>query len=182
MNNTIEEAKFVLKRNTEWISNCDSKATTVLAFVGVLITIVCSNDNFLFLKDAILSMVNSCSLKMLFLVAFVIFSTLFSYGIYEMINVLFARIDAGKYRHKELVTDSKIFFGSISNNVDYSIFYHKFIQEDDSGFLNDLLSQVYITSIIANSKYTHYNTGLKFLILGFTMLIAEAIIYSFWFM
>lgn len=182
MKTNIEKAQFVLKRNTEWIQNCDSKATTVLAFVGVLITVVCSKDSFLFLKAAILLIVESCSVKLLFLVAFIMACTIFCYGIYEIVNVLFACVDAEKFKQKDLVIDSKIFFGSIGNNDEYSVFYDKFCSKDDEDFLKDLLSQIYITSIIANTKYLHYNSGLKFLILSFIMLVVETVIFSILYM
>ena len=40
----IEEAKASLDRINGWINSCDSKAGTVLAMTGVLLTIIFTND------------------------------------------------------------------------------------------------------------------------------------------
>lgn len=40
----IEEAKASLDRINAWINSCDSKAGIVLALVGVLLTIIFTND------------------------------------------------------------------------------------------------------------------------------------------
>ena len=40
----IEEAKASLDRINGWINGCDSKAGTVLALTGVLLTIIFTND------------------------------------------------------------------------------------------------------------------------------------------
>ena len=40
----IEEAKSSLERINSWINSCDSKAGTVLALTGVLLTIIFTND------------------------------------------------------------------------------------------------------------------------------------------
>ena len=40
----IEEAKASLDRINGWINSCDSKAGTVLALTGVLLTIIFTND------------------------------------------------------------------------------------------------------------------------------------------
>ena len=40
----IEEAKASLDRINGWINSCDSKAGTVLALIGVLLTIIFTND------------------------------------------------------------------------------------------------------------------------------------------
>ena len=40
----IEEAKASLDRINAWINSCDSKAGIVLVLVGVLLTIIFTND------------------------------------------------------------------------------------------------------------------------------------------
>lgn len=43
----IEESKASLERINGWISSCDSKAGTILALTGVLLTIIFTNNGFL---------------------------------------------------------------------------------------------------------------------------------------
>ena len=43
-------------------------------------------------------------------------------------------------------------------------------------YLNDLLSQIYINSKIANEKHVNYNKGIKWTIIGFIALIVMFLI------
>lgn len=41
----IEEARLLLERVNNWINSCDSKASIILALIGVLLTIIFTSDS-----------------------------------------------------------------------------------------------------------------------------------------
>ena len=53
----IEKATETLERNIGFISNCDNKTSIVLTALGVLLTIILTNDGL----NAIFSIVRSCT-------------------------------------------------------------------------------------------------------------------------
>lgn len=89
------------------------------------------------------------------------------YGIARLILTLVARIDANVFRQPGLITDSVLFFGSISNRASYQIFQNDILSIKKEDYLKDLLSQIYINSKIANEKHVNYNEGIKWTIIGF---------------
>ena len=107
----IEESKASLERINGWISSCDSKAGTILALTGVLLTIIFTNNGFLAMNkimQKIFPIKNAWFLLhlILFTAAVIVLIT----GIVFLIKVLLARIDSKIYEEPELVTDSILFF------------------------------------------------------------------------
>lgn len=94
------------------------------------------------------------------------------YGIARLILTLVARIDANVFRQPGLITDSVLFFGSISNRASYQIFQNDILSIKKEDYLKDLLSQIYINSKIANEKHVNYNAGIKWTIIGFIAFVA----------
>lgn len=164
----IEESKASLERINGWISSCDSKAGTILALTGVLLTIIFTNNGFLAMNkimQKIFPIKNAWFLLhlILFTAAVIVLIT----GIVFLIKVLLARIDSKIYEEPELVTDSILFFGSISSKPSYKDFQSEVLGMGKKEYLKDLLSQVYINSKIAHKKYLSYNTGVYLTIIGF---------------
>lgn len=42
---SIERLCWVLEQNQEWIKNCDTKTTTILAMIGVVFTVLFASDS-----------------------------------------------------------------------------------------------------------------------------------------
>ena len=94
----IEESKASLERINGWISSCDSKAGTILALTGVLLTIIFTNNGFLAMNkimQKIFPIKNAWFLLhlILFTAAVIVLIT----GIVFLIKVLLARIDSKIY-------------------------------------------------------------------------------------
>lgn len=173
----IEEAKVSLERINSWINSCDSKAGTVLALVGVIWTIIFTNDGILTMKNLINQLLPPKSFCMILYLLF-LSSTLLGmiYGVIHLINVLIAKIDVTVFAEQGIQTSSVLFFGSISNKNSYLDFKREVLNLNKQAYLNDLLSQIYINSKIAQKKYENYNKGIKWTILGFVMFIAFLLI------
>lgn len=168
----IEVAKASLERINGWIDNCDTKAGTILALIGVLLTIVFTNEglNELYkLMSRVFPPRSFCGF--LYLLLFVSSVILLIIGLLHLIWTLMAVTDAKKYSQSGVTTNSLLHFKSISDRTDYQRLYDDFITQSKESYLNDLMSQVYINSIIANKKYENYNNGLRYTIEGFIAFI-----------
>lgn len=173
----IEEAKASLDRINGWINGCDSKAGTVLALTGVLLTIIFTNDG---MAEMYKVLQNIFPPAIFCTVIYIVFlgSPVFMlcYGIVRLILTLVARIDANIYQQPGLITDSVLFFGKISDRASYQVFQNDILSIKKDDYLKDLLSQVYINSKIANEKYVNYNKGIKWTIIGFIAFIVMFLI------
>ena len=176
----IEEAKASLDRINGWINSCDSKAGTVLALTGVLLTIIFTNDGVAEMYNVLQSIIppaNFCTVLYIGFLGISVFTL--CYGIAHLITTLIARIDANIYQQPEMITDSVLFFGKISDRASYQIFQNDILSIKKEDYLKDLLSQVYINSKIANEKYMNYNNGIKWTIIGFIAFIVMFLIGIF---
>jgi hypothetical protein len=94
------------------------------------------------------------------------------YGVFRIMKVLGVQIDKKKYvKEKELDLDSKIFFDHISKNANYLIYKEKLLKMSDEDFINDIISQIYINSVICSDKYKNYKCGFKYSLIGFCAFI-----------
>lgn len=173
----IEEAKASLDRINGWINSCDSKAGTVLALTGVLLTIIFTNDGMAEMYNVLQNIIPPANFCTVLYIVFLGSSMLMlCYGIGRLILSLLARINADIYQQPELITDSVLFFGKISNRPSYQIFQNDVLSIKKEDYLKDLLSQVYINSKIANEKHVNYNKGIKWTIIGFIAFIVMFLI------
>lgn len=159
-----EELKSILDRTVLWNNGCDTKTGIILALIGVLLTMVLTNEG---LKTYYRIIVLAFDVKAwVYLFALLCAVLCLLFGLIKLISVLFASINITDFNQPALETDSKLFFGSISNNK-FSEYKEKFLSMSEDDYINDLLSQIYINSKIANIKFKRYNLGVKTSILGF---------------
>ena len=171
----IEEAKASLDRINAWINSCDSKAGIVLALVGVLLTIIFTNDGMAEMYNVLQNIMppaNFCTI--LYILGIDTF--MLCDGIARLIFTLVARINSNVYNEPDLITDSVLFFGKISDKASYQVFQNDVLNMTKEEYLNDLLSQIYINSKIANEKHVNYNKGIKWTIIGFIALVVMFLI------
>lgn len=173
----IEEAKSSLERINGWINSCDSKAGTVLALTGVLLTIIFTNDGITEMYNLLQNIIPPENFCTVLYIGFLGISVLMlGYGIARLILTLVGRFDSDVYEEPGMITDSVLFFGEISNKVSYQIFQNAILNIKKEDYLKDFLSQIYINSKIANEKYINYNKGIKWTIMGFIAFIAMFLI------
>ena len=171
----IEIATQTLERNISFIASCDNKTSIVLTSIGVLLTIILTNDGL----NEIFDIINTClSIKpycnLLFALSFAISIVVMGTGIMILGRVLIAKVseEASGIEAK----NSRIFFSGIIKNGDFSAYRNLFCSMTKQELLEELIAQIYINANIATPKYKDYNIGLKRTIIGFLMFIALLLI------
>jgi len=177
---SIDKSIKKLELVNQWIFNVDTKSSFVLTFYGVIITIIFASE----LGNKMISTltyvpaqnINGYSIKLFFsLVVVIVFFIAAIITFYNIYQTLKGRINPKIYQKQGLQTDSNLFFGTIANKT-YSEFVEQTNTENDDEFLNDLNSQVYINSNIANSKFRYYNKSIIWLIISFVLFLIFIII------
>jgi hypothetical protein len=170
-----------------WISNCDQKASILLAFIGVAFPLLFSSDfatntykelisDFLYYlqnREGQFSLIR-------FLCLFFTILSILGLGVsfWFLLSALSGRIDSSIYAEDGLRTESLIFFGSISK-MRYIDFQTNFSKQSKDTAINDLTSQLYINSKICQTKFAAYNNALCWLKLGILFLLAAFILLLF---
>lgn len=179
----IENSKMIKEKIDTWISNCDSKVSFVLTFLGVVVTIIFTSDvgkkmfQTLSFSDEKIHYGNSF-LQFLEFVLFILFLVFAVRSFYFSYHTLVARIDPKTYNENGLITDSNLFFTSISKK-DFQTYKTNLENLTDEKFLQDLNSQIYINSKIAKEKFQNYNKSLKNTMYLFICFILFLLISSF---
>ena len=149
-----------------WTENCDTKASIILAFIGVLTSIVFTSE---FILDTIGTQINNIitywrdssgtfsilsTMMFVSLIGFVIFMSLCCYYSISSLKA-----------NTKCADDSIIFFGRIALNSkeDYIEKVNKMTDED---FESDKLSQIHNCAIICQNKFRNYNNSIKYLSSG----------------
>ena len=162
----LEYALKILDRTDSWINSCDNKLSILVGVCGVVLTIFITTESinkaYSFLKGIIQ---NGKSVgAYLFLAAIIILAVFFCITCFHIINAVIARIDPNKYKQDKMSDTSNLFFGSISKRK-YSEFKVSFIEGAEQDKLNDVLTQIYINSMIASKKFEQYNKCLLWIII-----------------
>lgn len=166
-----EDALATLDRIIGFINNCDNKTSIILGIHGVMITILLSSEGISELKNIIDSAIINCTgFSTMYIMLLVIAFAVFGYGIFKLVMVLFANTNCGDGQ-VELECDSKIFFGSIGKNSKYNLYKEKLLTLTEEDYMNDIISQIYINSIICNKKFDNYKAGMKASIIGFLSVV-----------
>ena len=173
---SIKKMEFI----SQWISNVDTKSSFVLTFFGVIITIICTSDigedmidTFSYEKAGQIEF-ESIKLFLSLLIVIGFFISIFI-TIFHVYKTLVGRIDSNIYSQTGLNTNSNIFFKTIALK-EFADYETQSNTESKGDFLNDINSQVFINSKIADKKFKHYNKSLIWTIISFSLFIIFMII------
>ena len=177
-----EQMERNLDRINMWIGNCDQKASFLLAFVGVAATVFITSDVVSTIKRIIIDPFiaywsfheGSFSFYRLLIAACLVFgSGSIFLALINLLYCLMAKTDYSKFKQPGMKEQSRLFYGHIS-----SMSYSEFCQED-SEIIKDLQSQTYTNACICDSKFKHYNKGLKqvFVAIFFLALVFVLILF-----
>lgn len=161
---TLDEPKLkeCLELNNTWIGNCDEKASILLAMIGVIMTVIVTSDVIKVIRNYIvlpflqfLSSTDHFDFNFsrfsvfIFLVVTAIFTAL---SLFMLLNTIRPNIDYDKFYkdNPTMVKKSHIFFGHVAKMA-----YDEF-KTETFNYKNDLQSQVYVNSYIANEKFKNY--------------------------
>ena len=177
-NYKIEIATQTLDRNISFIANCDNKTSIILTVIGVLFTIILTNEGlnemFYIVKSCIESK-DFCDV--LYLICFMGTLFIMFIGMFNLVSVLIAKTTEEASGKKD--ASSRIFFYGIRKSATCKDYKERFYEMGKEDLLNDLIEQIYINAEIASLKYCRYNLGLKQTIIGFIVFIGIFIIGSY---
>ena len=163
---STERLCWVLEQNQEWIKNCDTKTTTILALIGVIFTV-------LFTSDSIAKIIqiwtiffyseNLCFARV-YLLFTVVAWLIFAMGIFYFWQVLNARLNNKKYQCPSDYK-SNLYFGDIVN-YDIDVYSSNIKSLGEEELRDDLSMQIYICADICNQKFMYYSEGMKYMGFG----------------
>lgn len=177
-----DEMERNLDRTNMWISNCDQKASFLLALVGVVITVIFTsgvtpriiqtlvNPFIDYCKDGVGSFCFWRTMDALLLVSGLVLIFL---SMSHLLLCLMAKTDYSKFQQPGMEQKSHLFFGHIAS-MTYDEFCHTNVDK-----YNDLRSQVYTNSVICSDKFKNYRKGAKAVFLALPILAAAFLLLMF---
>ena len=168
---TVDEAFNFLDRIIGFINNCDNKASIVLGGTVAILAIIFSNESVKNIAN-IMKTGNLGAGKVIYLIFILLSLIVLFVGLIYLILVIVARIKANE--------NSIIYFERISKFKDATEYKKNILSSSHDDLLEDILNQIYINSTICSQKYKYYNNGLKYIMIGFGVLIIVLVIGIFW--
>ena len=159
-----QDLKENLDRVNMWISNCDQKASFILAMLGVGITILFTSDFVKYVRKTIIApfktflcdnIQNFDWLKCVIVLSLIYVCIGVIITFYQLVNSLRAKTDINRFVQQGIERKSMLHYKSVANMT-----YNEFCTSEVH-IINDLRSQVYINSIICTAKFKHYKKAIK---------------------
>lgn len=164
------ELNIILDRINQWITNCDIKSSIILGLIGVILGTIITNgiiEKLIKICEIIISCNNLVNTIYLTLIIISILPLLT--GIIYIILSLWARTNI--VPEDELVTNSLIFYQTISSNFSFKEYSKKIKKINDDELSDEIISQIYINSTICTKKFKNYRNGLILSMIGLTLLL-----------
>lgn len=166
----IDIATQTLERNIGFITSCDNKTSIVLASIGVLLTIILTNDGLKKIYSIIKTCVKQSTADCILYLAFLLIAVgVMVYGMFCLVSVLIAK--TSEKANGCANADSHIFFTGIKKCSNQQSFHNGFIALSEQELLKELTAQIYINADIASIKYEKYNKGLVYSVIGFVLFV-----------
>jgi hypothetical protein len=172
MNTKIDKDDLykILERNDLWINNCDTKASIILGFIGVILGILFASDYITKISEIYKYMIDNIRfLTILYIIITSLSICTVVVGVLFLLFVLVPKTNAEIFKEKEVTGNSLIFFSSITKNKSFQEYESKIKICSEGDLLNDITSQIYICSLICDKKFQNYKRGLFLSILGFAI-------------
>ena len=175
-----------LEHINSWISNCDQKASIMLALLGVVVPLFVASDFVIGKLGVLIGLIKLyfqqneggfCLYNAFCLTAFVLSLMFASLAVSYLLQVLKGNIDYKKFRGEGVESDSLFFFGNITTKS-YTD-YKSVMTNEEYNSMNDLLSQIYVNSNICNNKYVNYNKALRYVCCFLCSFAATFILFLF---
>ncbi|MDA2779785.1 hypothetical protein PDR89_09960 [Bacillus cereus group sp. Bc002] len=160
-----------LDRHLDWIKSCDTKASIVLAMLGIFLTLFASEQSINSLKEICTGIFTNINFaNILYFIMLVCSCSLFFYGGYCLVNVLIPR-DKRILSEAGLHQDSLYYFETIANSS-FLDFKRKILNTENSAIkneTNDIISQIYVNAKICTIKYQYLKKGILYSFSGITL-------------
>lgn len=155
----------ILAQINQWINNCDTKASILLALIGIVIGVLFSNNySYRLISIYYLNPLPDYSGLVFYSIFLIISFILILHGVIRLILCILPQ-----FSFNESNKDSLIYYASISkNSIDE---YFKKIKSQEYSLSDDLISQIHINANICTEKFENYKLGLISTIFGFIFLV-----------
>lgn len=176
-NDYLEDLPSILDRIIVWTDNCDSKTSIILGGIGVIAGIFLASDYVSKIIEIIRFVTSHVNFwAVIYLVLFYGSIAVLLAGCLFLIRVLISVTDTKSYKDRGVKEESLVFFSSIAKNKTLSAYKKKVQKTDNAQFEEDIISQIYVCSIICDAKFRNYKTGLLLSLLGFSVFLVTAIV------
>jgi hypothetical protein len=149
-----------LDRHLDWIKSCDTKASIVLAAIGIFLTVFTSDNSIKVINKTIKFIIANLNYStVIYLLLCLLSAISFIFGVYSLIRVLVPQMNEEVSSYKETKKDSLYYFETVAANsfIEYKNKMETRSQEDE---LTDILSQIYINAQVCTVKYSFYRKGI----------------------
>ena len=159
-----------------WTGNCDTKASIVVAFIGVIVSIAFSSD---YLLNVIEEQIHNIIVYWQYNIGyFSLLSTLMFISLIGFVSCIGTSCWYAMSSLKAKIkcpTESIIFFGKIAeySREDYIA---KVNSMNDEGYESDKLAQIHICAKICHKKFRLYNKSLIWLLIGLLCFICYVLL------
>lgn len=184
MQNDIQDKINTLDRIIGWVENCDSKASIMMALVGVFLSILFTSD---LLLSSLQKMVSPISIYLktgvgsvdwfitIKLMLFVCMVTCLLVALFYLFSSLSAKTCSSQTGDNNVRTNSLIHYGNIKKKS-YDEFRTSILAETETDKLDDILSQIYINSKRCQEKFDDYNKSIRFIKNGIFLFVLFVIL------
>lgn len=154
----------ILDTVNQWIFNCDTKVSIILATLVAFFTIIFSTDVGSFMANTIkLSLANVTVCNIIYLCIMGIGMGLVIAGMYKLVKVLVPTIN--------IKNKSVMFFGNVAAYPSFDDYLQAVNTCESEGISSDLLNQIYVASTICNEKFSNQKKGMTLSFSGASILL-----------
>ena len=163
----------VLETVNQWIFNCDTKVSIIIAAYGIFLTAIFSTDILTAVVNVIrTNLLNKTPCGVIYLLFLFIAVLLFLYGVFKLFCVLIPSINL-KY-------NSVMFFGGVATHNSFDEYEDAVSKKiNDNEVRKDLLQQIYVASAICAKKFKNQKTGILYSGVGLALILLWLIISFF---
>lgn len=161
---------YILDRNTTWIENCDTKTSIILGMIGVILGILLVSDyvnKIAAVFDHMIENIGFWTGLHVFLSVISIFSIVI--GVFFLVRVLVGKTDTRGIANKGIRGEFLSFFSSIAKHKTLQSYKAKLKKCSESSWIDEIVEQIYICSIICDRKFRNYKIGLILSVIGFSL-------------
>ncbi len=159
----------ILDNVNQWIFNCDTKVSIILATLCVFLTLLLSSDISKGIINIIKQSISNITVcNVVYILALIIGLILLLLGIYKLIRVLLPTIN--------LEYDSVMFFGKVAEFNNFNDYLNKINSFNENDMNDDVLHQILAASKICNQKFKNQKYGLILSMLGLVIVLGWTLI------
>ncbi len=154
----------VLETVNQWIFNCDTKVSIIIASYGIFLSVIFSTDILTAIVNIIrINLLNKTPCGVIYLLFLLLAVLLFLYGVFKLFCVLIPSINL-KY-------DSVMFFASVASHDSFEAYKEAVSKKDNDEVEKDLLQQIYAASVICDKKFRNQKKGFIYSMIGLSLIL-----------